>query len=239
MKDRSLRNIMKTENLNNVSSQSTKLIKGLLRCGVIAGPLYIILGLIQILIRPGFDPTRHDLSLMSNGDFGWIQITNFLLSGLLTVAGAVGMWRVLRAGRGGAWGPLLIGIYGLGLIGAGIFIADPALGFPPGTPADAHSISGHGLLHFVSGGIGFLALIAACFVFARRFSTLNQKRWAAYSAITGVLFFAAFFGIASGSQLGGTILVFVTLAFTAAVVIAWTWISVMASRLLNDLQSAS
>src|SRR5215213_6691517 len=129
----------------------------LLACGAVAGPLYIALGMLQMLIRPGYDPTRHDLSLMSNGDLGWIQITNFVMTGLLVIVGALGMKRALAGSRGGTWGPVLVAIYGLGLIGAGIFVADPALGFPPGTPADAHEISGHGILHFVTGGIGFLA----------------------------------------------------------------------------------
>ena len=127
----------------------------------------------------------------------------------------------------------LVGVYGLGLIGAGIFVADPALGFPPGTPADAHPISWHGIMHFVTGGIGFLALIAACFVFAGRFRALKQRGWAVFSAITGIVFFAAFFGIAAGSQLGGSVLVFVTLAFTAAVVNAWVWLSALSLRLMT------
>ena len=222
---------MKTEDRNTL--RFDRLTRALLICGVIAGPLYILLGVIQMLIRPGFDPTRHDLSLMSNGDLGWIQITNFVLTGLLTIAGAIGMWRVLHGGKGGTWGPILVAVYGLGLIGAGFFVADPALGFPPGTSADAHSISGHGLMHFVTGGIGFLALIAACFVFARMFRALKQNGWAGYSLITGMLFFAAFFGIAAGSQRGGTVLVFVTLAFTAAVVLAWSWISALSTHLLK------
>ncbi len=225
---------MKSESLYTVSSETANLTKVLLVCGVIAGPLYIALGVIQMFIRPGFDPTRHDLSLMSNGALGWIQITNFVVTGLLVIAGAIGMRRVLRGSRGGTWGPLLIGVYGLGLIGAGIFTADPALGFPPGTPANAQTISWHGFMHFVTGGIGFLALIAACFIFARRFSVLKQRGWAIYSLITGVLFFAAFFGIATGSQQGGATQVFVTLAFTVAVVIAWAWISIMAARLLKE-----
>jgi hypothetical protein len=204
----------------------------LLTCGAVAGPLYITLGVIQMLIRPGFDPTRHDLSLMSNGDLGWIQIANFVMTGLLVIAGAVGMKHVLPSSRGGTWGPLLVGIYGLGLIGAGIFVADPALGFPPGTPADAHGISWHGMMHFVAGGIGFLALIVACFVFARRFSVLGQRRWAIYSLVTGIAFFAAFFGIATGTQLGGMILVVVTLAFTAAVLNAWIWLSAIFLRVI-------
>jgi Protein of unknown function (DUF998) len=51
----------------------------LLAAGALAGPVYVGLGLGQALLRPGFDVTRHDLSLLSNGDFGWIQISNFLL----------------------------------------------------------------------------------------------------------------------------------------------------------------
>jgi hypothetical protein len=149
----------------------------------------------------------------------WIQIANFIVTGLLTIAGAAGMRRALQSGRGRTWGPLLLAVYGLGLIGAGFFSADPALGLPPGTPADAHSISWHGLLHFISAGVGFLGLIAACVVFARRFAGLKQWGWAVYSLATGVLFFAAFFGIATGSNQSGAALTFVGLAFTAAVVL--------------------
>lgn len=205
-----------------------------LACGVVAGPIYIVVGVIEMLTRPGFDPTRHDLSLMSNGDWGWIHIAMLVLTGLLTIAGAVGMRLVLRGSRGGTWGPLLVGVYGLGLIGAGFFTADPALGFPPGTPADAHAVSWHGLLHFVSGGIGFLALIAACFVFARRFAAQRLRGWAVYSVATGVLFFAAFVGIAVGSQAKGPLLTFVILAFSVAVVLGWAWVSMMAARLLAE-----
>lgn len=221
--------------MNELSlSGRTQRTRALLACGAIAGPLYIIVGLIQIFIRPGFDVTRHDLSLLSNGDLGWIQIANFLVSGLLVIAGAIGMRRVLRGSRGGTWGPLLIGVYGVGLIGAGLFIADPMNGFPPGTPVGTNAISWHGILHLVSGAVGFLALIAACFVFARRFAALRRPGWAAYSIATGVIFFAAFFGIATGSQQGGATLVFVTVAFTIAVVLAWSWITMISAQLMKD-----
>lgn len=206
--------------------------RALLACGIVAGPLYILVGAIEILTRDGFDMTRHDLSLMSNGDLGWIHITLLVLTGLLTVASAAGMRRAVRGG-GGTWGPLLVGFYGWGLIGAGVFVADPAFGFPPGTPADANAVSWHGLLHVITGGVGFLALIAACFVFARRFRARKQWGWATYSMTTGAVYFVAFFGIASGSQRGGAVLTFVILAFTVAVVLGWAWLSVMAARLMK------
>ncbi|HEX3101603.1 MAG TPA: DUF998 domain-containing protein [Pyrinomonadaceae bacterium] len=222
---------MENTSTKEVSSSTSSL----LACGIAAGPIYIAVGILQIIIRPGFDVTRHALSLMSNGDLGWIQISNFLLTGLLTIAFAVGIRQLLKGQKGGTWGALLIGVYGLGLIGAGIFKADPALGFPPGTPVDAHAISTNGLMHFVCGGIGFYAIIAACFVFARRFSSLGLAGWKWYSFITGVLFFAAFFGIASGSGGSGPTRTFVTLGFYAAVVIIWVWLSALAFKLRADV----
>src|SRR6266480_6687697 len=216
-----------------VTHALTRQTRALLICGLIAGPFYIVVGLIQAFTRPGFDIMRHDLSLLANGDLGWIQITNLVLSGILVIAGAVGMRQALHAGRGRTWGPILLGVYGLGLIGAGFFIADPAFGFPPGTPADAHTMSWHGLLHFICGGVGFLALIAACFVLARRFASRRQRGWAVYSLATGVIFFAAFVGVATGSGQPWSVI-----GFWIGVVFAWAWIWALAMKLLTERASA-
>jgi len=71
----------------------------LLVCGVVAGPLFIVVALLQVLTRDGFDLSRHPLSLLSLGDLGWVQISNFVVSGLLSVAFAVGL-RQVPAGAG-------------------------------------------------------------------------------------------------------------------------------------------
>src|SRR2546425_8875389 len=81
--------------------------RALLASGVAAGPLFTFVGLIQVFTRPGFDIRRHALSVLENGDLGWIQISNFVLTGLLFAAGALGMRMVMRNSRGGTWGPLL------------------------------------------------------------------------------------------------------------------------------------
>jgi hypothetical protein len=199
--------------------------RALLTAGALAGPIYIGLGLGQALFRPGFDLTHHDLSLLSNGDLGWIQIGNFLLSGLLVIAGSVGLRRTLQTGPGHTWGPLLLAGYGLGLIGAGVFVADPAFGFPPGTPAAANMISWHGLGHLVSAALGFAALIGSCGVFARRFAAQHEPVWAWYSSMTGAVFLLGFVGVASGS--GAT---WSVLGFWVAVVLAWSWITAISLR---------
>ncbi len=138
----------------------------LLACGVVAGPLFIVVALLQVLTRDGFDLSRHPLSLLSLGDLGWVQISNFVVSGLLSVAFAVGLRRVLHPGRAGTWGPLLVGAYGVGLIMGGVFVADPALGFPPGTPQGVpDQLSWHAVLHAIAPPMAFLSLIVACLVF--------------------------------------------------------------------------
>jgi hypothetical membrane protein len=214
---------------NLTSTDDARLTKTLLTCGIIAGPLYVIVGLLQMAIRPGFDITRYSLSLLANGDLGWIQTLNFLINGILLVAGAVGVKRTIQTGRGSRWAPRMLGLYGLGLIGASIFSADPALGFPPGTPLENNPISSHGLMHFVVGTIGFTGFIVTCFIFARRFKSLQKPGWASYSLITGILFLASFVGIASGSK--GPFSAF----FAIAVVLGFTWISALLSNLKAGL----
>ena len=210
---------------------SNALTRALLRCGILAGPLYIIVGAIQVLTRPGFDVRYNVLSQMALGDLGWIQVANFVTSGLLVIACAIGMRRVLRSGRAATWGPRLVAVYGGSLIGAAIFGADPGFGFPPGTPAGPPStMSAHGLLHFASAGVGFFSLIAACIILARRYSSLGRRTWAAYSAATGLFFLVAFVGTASGAGL-----VAFTLALWVAIVLAWVWLSALAADLVGLL----
>jgi len=132
--------------------------------------------------------------------------------------GAFGLRRLLAGSRGGAWGPALLFLYALGLIGAAIFPADPGNGFPPGTSTGAAKLSQSGLLHFVCGGIGFYALIAACFVFSHRFRKTGRNGWAAFSAMTGAFFFLSFAAVASGSKDPMVLPV-----FYVAIACAWTW----------------
>jgi hypothetical protein len=213
---------------------STRITKSLLGYGVLAGPVYVVIAVAQMIIRPGFDPARDDVSLLANGELGWIQIANFLVVGLMVLAAAAGMRRRLRGRRAGVWGPRLLGGYGVGLTAAGAFTADPAFGFPPGSPTGPTAVSWHGLAHLGAGALGFCSLIAACFVFARRFAALGRRDWAAYSMVTGVLFFAGFCGIATGSGA-----VVATLTFTGAVLLAWCWLTMLSVHLYRHAGATS
>jgi hypothetical membrane protein len=212
------------------STDQKQLIKKLLTAGMVAGPFYLLVAILQVLFRPGFDITRHDLSLMSNGPLGWIQITNFIVTGLWLLAGAYGLRKALTRTPGGKWGPMMLALYGLGLITAGIFVADPMNGFPPGSQ-HMNEITTSGILHLISGSVGFVGLIAACFIFARRFARQKEKNWRNFSLVTGTLFFFAFIGIASGSQPGSKLLTTVTLDFWSAVILSFTWLSMLFAKI--------
>jgi uncharacterized protein DUF998 len=210
-----------TTALHPTRTLPTSNVRVLPACGVLAGPVFVATGLAQGLTRAGFDLTRHPASVLANGDLGWIQIANFVLTGLLTLAAAAGIRRVLP----GRWGPRLLAGYGVSLLCAGAFRADPQDGFPLGTPAGPpSSVSWHGTLHFVCGGLGFAALVGACFAIGSHLTP--ARAW--YSRISGVLFVAGFAGVASGSASPVAVL-----GFWAAVVIAWTWLATTSAHLMR------
>ncbi len=210
---------------------STKLTRALLACGVVAGPLFIVVAFAQAAARAGFDLAHHPLSLLSLGDLGWIQIANFIVAGLLFVACAVGTRRKLHPGRGGTWGPRLIGAFGVSLIVGGVFVADPSFGFPPGTPAGMpEEVSWHAIIHGIAPAVGFLSLVAASFVFARRFAAFGQLGWAVGCVITGVLVLA----LSAWPNLGGD----PEGRFGplwVAMVLGFGWASVMSAQLMMAL----
>src|SRR5437016_11844943 len=53
-------------------SPAARVTRSLLGYGILAGPFYVVVALAQGLLRPGFDLARDDVSLLSNGDWGWI-----------------------------------------------------------------------------------------------------------------------------------------------------------------------
>jgi hypothetical membrane protein len=207
-----------------------RITKSLLGYGVIAGPIYVVVAAAQALTRGGYDPTRHAVSQLANGDLGWIQVANFLVSGAMTIAAAVGVRRALGPGRLSAWGSGLLAAYGAALVVAGVLRADPSDGFPPGTPAGVGEVSWHGLAHFAVAAVGFGCLVAACFVLATWFARTAQRGWAMFSRITGLVFAVSFVALSSGSGGAATVL-----AFTAAVVLAWAWLSAVSVRLYRGV----
>jgi hypothetical protein len=194
----------------------------LLRWGVVAGPFYLALGLIQALVRDGFDLARHPLSLLANGPGGWVQTANFVLTGLMVIAAAAGFRRVLGPkSRAVTW---FLGGFGAAMLVAAVFPADPVDGFPPGTPKGfPTSISTTGLFHFVSGALGFTFLAISCFGAAWVMWRRHVLPLAVISLLSGLAVVLGFFG--------GMMLPLGILGIWFAVVVAWSWLAVMSLRL--------
>ena len=159
----------------------------LLLCGVIGPLLFLVVLLIEGATRPGYSAWQTQGSYLSLSNQGWEQIANFIVCGSLCIAFAVGLRRIWRMGRASVWGPLLVGLFGLGLVIAGVFVTDPGGGYPPGAPLNGMPQTWHGWVHGINGAILFLVVLpASCFVLAWRFAADPQyRRWATYSWVTG------------------------------------------------------
>lgn len=216
-------------------STSGNVTRSLLGYLALAGPFYVIVSLMQALTRHGFDLARDEWSLLALGHLGWIQQANLILTGVMIIAGAVGVRRAIgRFAVAGTWAPRLLAGYGVGLIGAGIFRADAAAGFPAGTPGGrAAHVSGHGMLHLLFGSLGFACLIAACFVIARSYHRRADRRDAVASGAVGVVFAVGFAGIATGAASAA-----INLGFIAAVVISSAWLTTIAVDLYGRTRDA-
>jgi hypothetical protein len=207
---------------NGSAVESAASTQRLLRGGMFAGPIYLTVGIAQGLLRDGFDFARHPLSVLANGPGGWVQTANFVITGLMVIGAAVGFRRVLGPkSRGVTW---FLGAFGLAMIVAAVFPADPVDGFPPGTPEGfPTTISTTGLIHFIAGALGFTFLAISCFcavsaMFRRRITPL-----AIVSLVAGLSVIFGFFG--------GIVLPVGIAGIWFAVVMGWIWLAVVSQRL--------
>ena len=201
----------------------TKQTRALLACGVVAGPVYVMVSLAEALTRDGFDLRQHRFSWLTTGDLGWIHQSNMVLVGVLTVLLAVGVRQMLRAGRGAVWGPWLLGLFGVAYIVGGSLTADPVAGFPPGTTPEMVHRTWQGIVQNASRGVSSLLLIATSLVIASWFAAEGRRGWAwFYGAAIPAVFVAL---TAVGLAIGGNP---AALAFLAT---PWVWVTALAVHL--------
>ncbi|WP_227984344.1 DUF998 domain-containing protein [Nocardia spumae] len=200
----------------------------LLTCGVIAPLLNIVVIHALGAIRPDYNAWVVPDSNLELGPGGWMQITNYVVTGSLLLAFAVGMRRLPRTGRGATWGPLLLGSYGLTFVAIGPVLPDPSLGYPPGA---SEALTVHGAVHSLLGLVQFMSLTAACFVLARRDDALESRGWYRYSVATGLLVPTSYvaFALTARSVDGGP----AGLIERIGIIACGMWIALLAIRLLR------
>ncbi|WP_406451969.1 DUF998 domain-containing protein [Streptomyces sp. NBC_00876] len=201
------------------ASDSSPSARRLLAGAVVAGPLFLVAGIVQGLTREGYDFTRNAISQLALGGMGWIQTVNFLLAAALLSSGAIGLRRMLRGEPGGTWGPVLIGVFGASFLAAAAFPADAGAGFPSGAP-ETGTMSAHGAAHMASGMVGYLALCAAFLVLARPLAARGHRGWARASRVVPFVVLAGFMCSAVA-----------VLAFTAGAGLGFCWLAAVVVRL--------
>jgi len=213
--------------------------RALLWCGAIGAPLFVAVFLIEDAVPairpPGYNPLRHPVSSLAIGQFGWIQVANFLATGVLLLGFAAGLRFAQRRYNGGIWAPVLIGLIAIGLIGAGVFTADPLSGYPPGTPAVpvGAARTAHGVLHQTFSALVFLGLPAACCVLGYRFARSGRKWWARYSIGTAVMFLTGFVLADMGFAQNPTFVSVGGLLQRVTLIAGLAWITVLALHLIR------
>lgn len=191
--------------------------RSMLGWGVLAGPIYLGVGLLLALTRTGFDLSEHPLSLLMLGDDGWMQRANLIVSGLICAVAAIGFRRAMNRTGSPSRAPVLLLGFAVGLVGSGIFAPDPVEGFPPGA---ASEVTASGLLHLAFGALQFVCIAAACFLTARWIARRGDAGWSRYAQASGVAIVLGFVGGAAMSQSSlGVLLLW------CAVVAAYAWIA--------------
>lgn len=196
--------------------------RSMLGWGVVAGPFYLLVGLVLAFTREGFDFARHPLSVLMLGDGGWMQIANLALSGVMVLVAGVGLVRAGARGTG-----IGVGVYGAAMVASAIFPPDPMPGFPPGQDG-ATTMSLSGVLHFAFGGIGFIAFGVAALLLGGWLARHGERGHAAWSRAAGIVVLAGFVGGAALGPAGMS-------GLWLAVVVGFAWLLLASLRLYREV----
>lgn len=125
--------------------------------GMIAPVLFVLVFTIEGWLRPGYSPVERPISALSLGPRGWIQITNFVVFGLLLYLFSRKMFLEFSKENLNRSGPILLIIIALIFLLSGPFVMD-------------HQESLHGTIHNILGMFAFLLMPISIFVFLRQFN---------------------------------------------------------------------
>ena len=215
------------------TERGTRRIRGLLRCGLWAGPVFTAVFLAEGTAREDYRQLRHPVSSLALGPRGWVQTANFAVTGGLCLAGAAGLR--LAGGRlaGGRTGPALVAAAGAGLIGAAAFPTDPVGGYPPGTPDMPVKFSRTGTVHNLAAVPFFFGLPTAAAYYGWRSWRAGQPGFAGYCAATAVgmpvTVALAGAGFGRSSRLDG----YDGLFQRASIITGFAWLTAVSARALH------
>jgi hypothetical protein len=191
---------------NNRSQLKNRNIKWFILCGAIGALIFTFSWIIQETFIESYNPLMAPVSSLVLGPFAWIQTATFLITGILIVLFAFGLFNTSKSEYKGVskWAPILIAICGIGLIGAGCFATDPMNGYPEGTPLVNENPSLNSIIHQLFSSFLFFGIPIASFIFGNYFANKKELKWLIYSFLSGIIFLIAFLITSMGfSQVGG------------------------------------
>jgi hypothetical protein len=213
--------------------------RGLLRCGVAAGPVFVAVFLAEGGVRDGYRPLRHPVSSLALGSRGWIQAGNFAVAGTLMLAGAAGLARAGDPATGSRAAPALIGAAGAGLICSAVFTTDPVSGYPPGTPDALTRPSRNGAAHNLAAVPVFAGLPAAALVCGWRSWRAGQRGFALYGAGTAVTMLATMALAGAGFGQSPRLVNLGGLFQRASIITGFGWLTARSARALQHAPPAT
>lgn len=197
--------------------------------GVVGPILFVLVETIDGAITPGYSAMREAVSYLELGPGGWIQILNFLVTGLLLILFALGFFRWMRplmARVSRAVASALLALTGVGLVMASLFLPDPI-------GVTQHSVSG--ILHNVAFSTVFFPLGLAClFIGSRLWRAKGWRIHSWYGLIIGlpiclIALASLIFPQSTPPPWGG-------LFNRVVIIIAFAWYVLLAIRLLLQVK---
>ena len=206
-----------------INSRSGAVVRFVALCGVTAPVLMLVLWTVASLMRPGYDQLSQYGSELGTGPNAIIMNANFVVTGLLIIAFAIGLFENIRGGSWAQMSSILLGVFGAGELVGGLFPCDP------GCPIAAQSV--FQLAHNVDAVIAFVAITLAPLLVSLGLSRDDRWRdYRSYSLVTGLLAIGLFL-VFSATSIG--YLGYVGLFQRLFLALPFLWIEVIATRLLR------
>ena len=221
------------------AGRPTRWTRGLLYCGLAAGPVFVTAYLVEGATRDGYRPSRHPISSLALGPGGWVQTANFVVTGTLVLAGAAGLGRAGDPALSTRAGQALIGAAGTGLIGAAVFATDPVSGYPPGTPDALSQPSRTGMIHNLAAVPVFLGLPAAAFTCSWQSVRAGHRRFGRYCAATATTMLATTALAGAGFNQSPRLVNLAGLFQRASIVTGFSWLTALSAQALTRAPAAA
>ena len=183
--------------------------------GLLGTPLFVVSWLVAGDVRSGYDPRAQAISELAElgSPTRWIVTLGLIVFGVLTVAFAPSVGRVLRAGAAA----VAVAVNGAATVMIALF---PCTAGCPGADASASDL-GHMLAATVAYVALVLAPLVAALTFARRGERSRAVTSAAFALVTAAVLLSWLAGVTPDA--GGTLQRVATTTGDAWFVVAATW----------------